>query len=182
MNRTEQIWKEYHDKLHRFIQMRIGSASIADDIFQEVFIRIHARIGSLKDNNKIESWIYQITRNAIIDHYRAHKIMEQLPEAISAPEPNTDGGARREIVACLLPMIKGLPDHYREAVMLSEIEGVTQKEVAAKHALSLSGAKSRIQRGRLLLKEMLLDCCHFEFDRRGKVIDYKRKGNTCDKC
>jgi len=178
----EHIWKEYHTKLHSFIQKRVGDASTADDILQEVFIRIISRIDTLKENNKIQSWIYQIARNAIIDHYRAHKIMEELPETLIAPEMESGEKARQEIESCLLPMIQSLPEHYREAIVLSEIEGLTQKEVARKQGLSLSGAKSRVQRGRAMVKEMLLDCCRFEFDNLGRVIDYEQKRKTCKKC
>ena len=75
-----------------------------------------------------------------------------------------------------------LEEHYRQALMMSEMEGLTQKEVAKKEGLSLSGAKSRVQRGREMVKEMLLDCCRFEFDHRGSVMDHECKGKICDKC
>jgi RNA polymerase sigma-70 factor (ECF subfamily) len=77
-------------------------------------------------------------------------------------------------------MIERLPDHYRQAVMLSEIEGLKQREVAIKQGISLSGAKSRVQRGRKMLKEMLMAGCHFEFDHRGTVIDYQENGQYCN--
>jgi len=180
VNRTEQIWNEYRARLLGFIQSRIGNASDADDILQDVFVRIHSRIGSLKDNSKLQSWIYQIARNAVIDYYRARKPMEELPESLAIPETDPGNKARREIANCILPMIQALPDHYREAVMLSEIEGLTQKEVARTQSISVSGAKSRVQRGRAMIKDMLLDCCRFQFDRGGHVIDYETKGPTCD--
>jgi RNA polymerase sigma-70 factor (ECF subfamily) len=182
MDVIESIWKEYHSKLHRFIQSRVGDASIAEDILQEVFTRIYSRIGTIKETSKIQSWIYQITRNAIIDHYRAHKKMEKLPESLSTPEMDPSDKTRQEITDCFVPMIERLPNHYRQALMLSEIEGLTQKEVAIRQGMSLSGAKSRIQRGRSMLKDMLLKCCRFEFDHRGNVIDWEEKGSHCDKC
>ncbi len=177
-NSTEQIWKEYHDKLHGFIRSRVGDASTADDILQDVFLRIHSRIDTLKDAGKIQSWMYQIARNAIIDHYRTHKPTEKLPESLSTPEEDSSEKARREMGGCMLPMIERLPHDYREAVRMSEVDGLTQKEVAARQEVSLSGAKSRIQRGRAMVKDLLLDCCKFEFDHRGKMIDYER-GPKC---
>jgi RNA polymerase sigma-70 factor (ECF subfamily) len=182
MNQIEQIWKEYHTKLHSFIQSRVGDRSNADDILQEVFIRIHSRIGTLRENSKIQSWIYQIARNAIIDHYRAKKKMTELPETLTTPELEPGDKARQEIAACLLPLIQSLPEHYRQTLMLSEIEGLTQKEVAVKQEVSLSGVKARIRRGRSMMKDMLLACCRFEFDHQGKMIDYEEQGPTCDKC
>ena len=179
---VEQIWKEYHQKLHGFIQSRVYDKSAADDILQEVFIRIHSRLSTLRDGNRIQSWIYQITRNAIIDHYRTEKRTVQLPKYLSMPERNPNEQVGKEIASWFLPMGKRLPDHYRQALMLSEVEGLTQKEIALKQGLSLSGAKSRIQRGRAMLKKMLLDCCHFEFDAQGKVAEYQPKDKSCSEC
>lgn len=182
MDSTEQIWQEYHHKLHGFIQSRVSDSSLADDILQDVFTRIHSRIDSLKDSRKIQSWIYQITRNAIIDYYRARKITEELPESLSNKELDNKEKTRKEISNWILPMIKSLPDIYQQALKLSEIEGLPQKEVARKLGLSLPGAKARIQRGRALLKKELVDCCSYKFDRKGNVIDYQCKGETCKDC
>jgi RNA polymerase sigma-70 factor (ECF subfamily) len=182
MKVTESIWNEYHQKLYRFIQYRVTDTSITDDILQEVIMRVHSRIDTLKDQNKIQNWLYRITRNAIIDHYRAQKPMQELPETFTGPQQDAGDEARREIASCLIPFIQNLPEHYRQALTLSEIEGFTQKEVAAKQRLSLSGAKARVQRGRAMMKEMLLKCCRFEFDHQGKMIDYEAKSRNCDKC
>ena len=178
----EPIWQEYHNSLQGFIRSRVGDPSTAEDILQDVFLRIHSRIHTLRENNKIKSWIYQITRNAIIDYYRAYKPMEELPESLAVPGTDTSVKAREAIAGCVLPMIKRLPDHYRQALMLSEIDGLTQKEVARKQGLSTSGAKTRIQRGRSMIKDMLMKVCHFEFDHQGNVIDYRSKGAECDRC
>jgi RNA polymerase sigma-70 factor (ECF subfamily) len=180
MDGIEHIWKDYHVKLRNFIRSRVGDGSIADDILQEVFIRIHTRINTLRDSRKIQGWIYQITRNAIIDYYRAHKTMGELPETLTAPRVEPVDEARREIASWLVPMIQTFPEHYRQALELSEVEGLTQKEVAVKQGLSLSGAKARVQRGRKMLKKMLLDCCQFEFDHQGTVIDWEKKDSDSD--
>jgi RNA polymerase sigma-70 factor (ECF subfamily) len=182
MDSTEQIWQEYHHKLHGFIQSRVSDASLADDILQDVFARIHSRIESLRDSRKIQSWIYQITRNAIIDYYRARKITEELPESLSSIELDTNERTRKGMSNWILPMIQSLPKNYQQALMLSEIEGLPQKEVAKKLGLSLPGAKARIQRGRALLKKALVECCSYKFDRIGNVIDYESKEETCKDC
>lgn len=180
MENIEQIWKDYHNKLHSFIQSRVGDSTVADDILQEVFLKIYSRIDTLKDSSKIQSWIYQITRNTIIDYYRSHKKIEGLPESIS--ELVSEDNARQEIGRCISPMIQTLPVHYRDTLMLSEIEGLKQKEVAVKQGISVPGVKKRVQRGRALMKEMLLKCCQFEFDHQGKVIDYDSRDACCDRC
>ncbi len=178
--RTEQVWQQYHSKLHGFIQKRVGDAADAEDILQDVFMKIHSRIGTLRDSEKIHAWIYRIAGNVVIDHYRTHKTAAELPEPLPASEGDADDKAQQELAGCIRPMIDSLPEHYRKALMLSEIEGLTQKEMAAQLGLSLPGAKARIRRGRAMLKDMLLQCCHFEFDRRGAVVDYDSKGEGCE--
>ena len=183
INTTETIWNEFHSQLHRFIQNRVSEASMADDILQDVFLRIHSRIDSLRDNNKIQSWIYQITRNAIIDFYRTNRPMAELPAALVSDEKDKIDKARDEIGQnCMTPLINELEEPYRQSVMMSEIEGAKQKEVADKEGISLSGAKSRIQRGRSMIKDMLLKCCHFEFDHQGKMVEYEGKNTGCSQC
>ena len=182
---TEYIWKEYHDKLYGFILSRVNNPSVSDDILQEVFMRILSRIDTLKDCDKLQNWIYQITRNAIIDHYRGQKKTSELPSMLTELEAETSDTVRKDINNCLMPMIESLPDPYRESIMLSEIKGKTQKEVAQKQGISLSGAKSRVQRGRAMIKDMMFGCCQFEFDQRGNVIDYECKDGSdcqCDDC
>ena len=178
MNSIEQIWREYATALHGFIQSRVDDTDIADDILQNVFLNIHTKIDSLKDASKLKPWIYQITRNAIIDHYRSQKAHVELPETIMQVEKDNAEMARQEIEGCMLPLIRNLPDTYREAVMLSEIEGLSQKQVAEKLGLSLPAAKSRVQRGRIMVKDMLNDCCRFEIDHRGAMVDYQLKASV----
>jgi RNA polymerase sigma-70 factor (ECF subfamily) len=108
--------------------------------------------------------------------------MEEIPESIATPEMDPGDKTRQEIENWFLPFIQRLPEDYREALILSEIKGMPQKDVALKQGLSISGAISRIQRGRSMLKEMLMECCRFEFDHLGNVIDYDEKGEDCDKC
>lgn len=177
---TEKVWETFHPRLKQFIFRRIPEEQSAEDILQDVFLKIHTRIGSLHDEEKLQSWIYQIARNAIADHYRAHKTTLDLSEALSLPtEPVAEDDVVKELLPSIKAMVDNLPSEYREALILTEYEGLTQRELAERLGLSLSGAKSRVQRAREKLKTMLLDCCHFEFDRLGKVIDYQPKCGCC---
>ncbi len=185
MNNSEQIWQEYHDRLHGFIRSRVADPSAADDILQQIFLKIHAKIDTLQETEKIQSWMYQIARNTIIDYYRSHKETKGLPDILESPEEEAHEKTRREIAGCMGPLIEGLPDHYREAITMSEIDGLTQKEVATRQGVSLPGAKARVQRGRKLLKEKLDQCCKIEADRHGNVIDYEPReagSCACSKC
>lgn len=180
---VEQLWENHRVKLLAFIRSRVGDAHAAEDILQDVFVKIHRRLDSLRDRSKVESWIYRITRNSIVDHYRGRKSDLELPDTLAAPRTDSGDRVRQEIQEWLVPMIQALPGQYRDTLVLADIERLSQKEVAAMQGLSLPGAKARIQRGRRMLKEELLACCQFDFDHKGNVIGYEsRGGNTCDQC
>ncbi|MEM7130520.1 MAG: RNA polymerase sigma factor SigZ [Chloroflexota bacterium] len=181
MKTIEDIWFDYHSKLSSFIGSRVDHDA-AEDILQDVFVKIHTRIDSLKDNAKLESWIYQITRNAVIDYYRSKRPADDLPDWIEQPQPNESETIRRELSSCLLPMIEQLPDKYRTAITLSEVQGKTQTEVAEVANISLSGAKSRVQRGRGLLKSMLHDCCLIELNQHNQLISFEQYAKDCKFC
>ena len=120
MKATEDIWFEYHNKLSAFIRTRVPN-DVAEDILQDVFVKIHTQIDSLKQNTKLESWIYQITRNAVIDYYRSKRPTENLSDWIEQPQSDEDKIVRQELSSCLAPMIAQLPDKYRTAINLSEL-------------------------------------------------------------
>ena len=178
---TKNIWLEYHQKLSSFIKSRV-SDEVANDLLQDVFLKVHSQLESLETNTKVESWLYQITRNTVIDYYRANKRLEELPKWIEQPELDESTTIRKELSSCLEPMISQLPDKYREAIQISEIEGKTQKEVSERENISLSGAKSRVQRGRALLKSMLHDCCQIEINKNNQLVSYDNKGKNCNCC
>jgi len=168
--------------LRAFIKSKITDDTATDDTLQNVFLKMHTGLASLKDETKLKSWLYQIARNAIIDHFRSQKPFVDIPEWLPQPESDPGEKVTQELSECLQPMIQLLPENYREAVILSELRGLTQKEVAKVQGTSLSGAKSRVQRGRALLKNMLAEYCRLEFDHSGRLCDYERKDGACDAC
>lgn len=180
----DQVWDDFTAQLRRFIAGRIQNEADADDILQEVFIKIHRSIDRLEDQSKLQAWVYQIARNAIIDYYRKSEQAVEAPGEL--PEVLTEGSSEEEVEAevatWLQPMMEELPEKYREALHLTEIQGLTQKEMAERLNISLSGAKSRVQRAREKLKGVLLECCHVEVDRRGKVVDWESKEPDCRYC
>lgn len=178
------LWEAFYVPLNNFIKKRIPNKQDSEDILQEVFSKIHGNMNALKDDAKINAWIYRITRNTIVDYYRKQNksmVLTELTEDLTN-EQDEDLSARGEIASCLKTMIEYLPEKYKEAIMLTEFHELTQKELSEKLGLSLAGAKSRVQRARGLLKEMLLGCCHLEFDRLGNIIDYAHKTKDCKFC
>ena len=183
MNRTtEDIWNEFSLQLRGFILKRIPDPTDADDILQDVFVKLHTRIDTLRDEHRLTPWLYQIARNTLVDYYRARQPAVPVPETLAVDDEPAESDATTQIAASLTNMVECLPDKYRRALLLSEFEGLTQQEVGERLGLSLSGAKSRVQRGRDLLRAALLDCCHFEFDREGRMIDYTPRPDCCQHC
>lgn len=178
------IWEELSVSLKGFIRKRVANEQDADDILQEVFIKIQNNIEGLMNDNKIHAWIYRITRNTITDHYRkTHNniyISNISEELLNTEEEELTANA--EIASCLKAMVDSLPEIYKQAILITEYEDMTQKELSEKLGISISGAKSRVQRARKMLKVMLLGCCQLEMDRRGKIIDYKHKHSECKYC
>lgn len=178
----DAIWTAFAEPLRRFIRRRVRDDADVDDLLQVIFGKIHAGLGGLADSERLPAWIFQIARRALIDHFRSRA---SAPEFVGLPEGLADGSeppaALNELAECVRPMIDRLPEPYRQALALTELEGRTQRELADALGLSLSGAKSRVQRGREQLKTLLLACCHVEVDRRGSVVDYEpREG--CSGC
>lgn len=167
----ESIWETFHDRLRGFILKRVSDEAVADDILQDVFLKIHLHMRTLQDSQRLEAWVYQIARNAIIDHYRRPHPTTAIDEALPAPTP-PEPDAADEIAGSLREMVTSLPAPYREALLLTEFEGLSQQQLADRLGISLSGAKSRVQRARQKIKDDLLTCCHFEFDRYGRVVEY----------
>ncbi len=178
MQEFEDIWKNYHRKLYSFVNKRVSDPSIAEDLVQDILFKVNTKIETLQSTKKLQGWIFQIARNTIIDYYRRNKNLEsELIDDLIAPETDQISQARQEVSICLTLLIRHLPDKYCEAMTLSEIEGLTQKEIAVRQNISLSGAKSRVQRGRKLLKQMLVECCEFELDHQQRMIDYQPRGD-----
>ena len=191
---VEEVWRELHDQLLGFISRRVRRPEDGEDILQEVMLRIHRHGADLEEVDRVTSWVYRITSNAIADHYRKPARRElpsgeatEIPEPVATsaptawPEPEA-GDLGAELSGCLRPFTARLPETYREAIELTEFEGISQVEAASRLGLSVSGMKSRVQRGRRELKVLLLDCCHVELDARGGVADYRSKRGSCATC
>lgn len=178
MNTAEEVWNNYQSELRGFISRRTRNAADADDVLQNVFLKICTRFETLREPNKMRSWLYRIAANAAIDFYRTKKVEVQLSDEIEWAKPSETidrDECFQKSQNCLVPMINALPAKYQAAVTLTELEGWTNKRVAAAEGISLSGVKSRVQRGRKMIKKLLEDCCRFEIDGRGHPIGCEPK-------
>jgi RNA polymerase sigma-70 factor, ECF subfamily len=182
------IYKQFNAELLRYLKRKVRSAEDAEDILQNVFIKITSGIDKLSEDVKLRSWIFTITRNSIIDYYRvnANKKNVITSEEINEDIPELDNDdSTKGLDQCMSSMISLLPEEYREIIIESEINGVKQKDLAEKYGIAYPSMRSKIQRGRDRLKQLFLNCCHIATDVRGNIIDAQGKencGGPCNPC
>lgn len=174
------VWNDMNGRLTNFVNGKVKDPELTKDIVQDVFLKAFTKFDTLKNKEKLVSWIYQITRNEIISHFRKLKF-ETSTENIEA-EDDANDSLTSELTHCISPFINSLPEKYKQAIIMADIENIPQKEIAERLNISYSGAKSRVQRGRELLKSSYDQCCAISTDVYGDVLDYKEKkcNPSCD--
>lgn len=166
---------EFSTRLRAFIRRRVRDDATADDLTQETLLKVYRSRESLRDGQRLEAWVYRIARTTITDHFRRQRPGEELPESIASEPADEIAALRQAVMASTRTFLQELPEEYREPVRLAELEGLPLAKIALRLGLSLTAVKSRVQRGRAMLKKKLQDCCRFEFDRQGKLIGYERR-------
>jgi RNA polymerase sigma-70 factor (ECF subfamily) len=166
-----------------FISKRVEPQDV-EDVLQNVFVRIQRGLGELRESDKLVAWGYQIARNVIVDQarratVRRHDVLDRV-RSVAAPHPDEDHSGAGELALILRHFIAMLPAAYREALQMTELDGMTQAEAARRAGLSLPGMKSRVQRARAQLRELLEACCEIELDTRGSIIDVEPSNPPAD--
>jgi RNA polymerase sigma-70 factor, ECF subfamily len=179
---TEPMWHEIIAQLRTFVRRRIANPDRADDLVGDILLRIHQNLGSIDDQERLAHWVSRVARNAVVDEYRrAARARESLLAAPGgavldaaelAPDGEDGSTVLDELSRCLRPMLAGLPPDQRRAVELIDLDGLPQAEAARREEVTLSGMKSRVQRGRRHLAELLGRCCALTLDARGVPMDY----------
>lgn len=175
---SDEQWKRLRADIGRLVARRVPSSDDVEDVVQEVLIRVWRHRASLRDDERFGSWLSRVAYNAVVDHLRSlgrlapvlnEQALSEIPAGPSGPPADFEG-VRELIAAVLQPFVDQLPPRYRETLTLSELEGLPHAAIAERLSLSVSGVKSRVQRGRELLKELLERCCQFALDARGAPI------------
>ncbi len=174
---TEKIWNKYSGELLGFLLGRTGNKDLAEDLLHETFIKVHLKLEGLRDDANLRPWLYRICSNTLMDHYR-EKSAKISPEGREGEEPESEHSPEH----CLLPLIENLPEIYREALLLSEIKGLKQARVAEILKISVSGTKSRIQRGKRLLQDGFIECCDYTLNDKGVLTGEGKSEEECKVC
>lgn len=169
---VSSLWIEYKSGLKYYILKKLKNEDLAEELSHEVLMKIYNSCCSGNEIKNIRSWMYQIAHNTVIDYLKKeNKFTNEVTEIFEVDENNT----YKEAEEFVKPLIKLLPDKYAIPLLLSDIEGINQKEVAKKMNLSLTATKSRIQRARNLLKNKIIECSNLEINEKGNPISIEIK-------
>lgn len=173
---TQALWQDLRGRLVAFVSARSSSRQDAEDIVQDVFLRMHLALDQGAAIEKLDAFMFRVARNALVDRYRRAGAREGWLSEQPGGEDNLELELLRESLAeCIAPFLDRLPEPYAQALRWVDRDGLTQPEAAARAGISISGMKSRVQRARVKLLDLLENCCRFEIDGRGRVIGYEAR-------
>lgn len=174
---TSNLWKTYHEDIRLFIKSKVKNDHTVDDLIQETFIKVHSNKNKLRDHSKIKPWLFTIARNTVYDYLKENKqttgfLKEQIYEE------TTDHSEKD----CLPELINRLPEKYRKPLLLSDVKGFKQKQIAKQLGIPLSTVKSQIQRARKMIIQGYMDCCDYKLDDKGKLVGETKEKENCKIC
>ncbi len=167
------IWIDLNEELYKFILRKVKDEQTSKDIHQEVFLKIQAKIHQLKHTSKLTSWVYQVTRNTIIDYFRKVNNKSVSISDLEIPEIEVNSFDYSNLTSCINQKIENLSSLHKEAIILTAFKNYSQKELAEHLKISYSGTKSRVQKAKKILRKNILDCPNVESDSTGKLIDFE---------
>jgi RNA polymerase sigma-70 factor, ECF subfamily len=173
MTPLETTWNRFERELKAFVYRRVNDRSLAEDIVQDVFLKVHSKLDQLKESEKIAGWIFQIAKNTIVDYFRSNA---RKAIAVEIDWDADQSNLNDCVSSCLNEMLHTLPDKYREALEMAEVKDMSQLELAEALNISYSGAKSRVQRARRMLKEKMDEHYRIKLDAYGNVVVCENKG------
>jgi len=186
---SEASWLGFEKQLRTYVRSRVDPQWV-DDVVGNILLRLVQNKDTLKAAKNPAAFVQRVTINAVTDHYRRRATERRALAEVEAAANDTaesevfgEDDAASALARCLVPFINGLPKRYKEALTLTELKQMSQRQAAEQLGLSTSGLKSRIHRGREMLKHALTQCCTLEVDRRGGVMSFERRstgsGKSC---
>ncbi|MEE9439521.1 MAG: sigma-70 family RNA polymerase sigma factor [Saprospiraceae bacterium] len=161
-----------------FIKRRINNSLDAEDLTQEVFYKIAK--SKEDDIRNVKSWIYSIAKHAIIDYYRMQK--KDINEVVEFTDEEIENESILELSQCIVPFIARLPDKYKKVITLSEIEGMSQKQIAKLLDINYITVRSIVQRGRTKLKMLISECCNIKQGGKGSILEFNKIDGCSEDC
>lgn len=176
-----EIWTQYRSGLKAFVHARVSNPADVEDLMQEILIKTHIKLGTLKTQDSLRAWLYQVANHSIVDFYRRDKSKRPInPDDLWYA--TIDDDPLPDLTQCIEPFIDALPVEFADLLRAIDLEGKSQKEQAETLGVSYSTLKSRVQSGRKQLRQVFEACCDFSVDQRGTVVDYQKKSDQCGDC
>ena len=176
---TKEAWDTYSSDIKRFIISKTNDSNIADDILQDTFIKVHTKLHTLRDDDKLKPWLFSVARYTVLDHFKTSKIKVELNDFEAEDTTLNPEHTEKD---CLRGILVNLPKKYREPIFLSDIMGLKQKEVAERLNLSLPTVKSQIQRARKQIAQGFMDCCGYQMNDEGHLVGEIKDKKDCKVC
>jgi RNA polymerase sigma-70 factor (ECF subfamily) len=161
--------------LRKFIRYYVPDAQDAEDILQDTLLKIHLKNSSLKESEKFRNWSFTVARNTVLTHFQKQKRDKKLVLAEFFENEGTEENYNECLFDCIEQLVSDLDEPYKEALSWVYSQGNSQVSLAERKGVSISTVKSRVQRGRDLVKKQLNYYCHLEFDCYGNLVNYKSK-------
>jgi RNA polymerase sigma-70 factor (ECF subfamily) len=170
--------------IRNFVRARVNDTATADDLTQDVLLKAQRALSSLSAPAKMQAWMFQIARNVVADHIkRSRRPVATFDDNGPSGGPDLtlltqeQENRKAHLLRCVRAFVESLPERYRIALTLVDFEGISQVELAKRLGLSISAAKSRVQRARAQLRALIDACCEVDTDVYGNFIDCRRRGN-----
>jgi RNA polymerase sigma-70 factor, ECF subfamily len=184
VDRPDLAGNELRRVLHDFIARRVRDADTADDLTQDVLLKVHRAGHDVDAVEDVAAWLFRIARNTLVDHYRhrdRHPSPGELPvELLGVDTDDEATAARRGLAGCLRSMVEALDPIYRDALIQTDLGDLSQAEAARRAGITSSAMKSRVQRARAQLREAVTACCAVHTDAAGRVHDYDARAGCCN--
>ncbi|GAB4519198.1 MAG: RNA polymerase sigma factor SigZ [Allomuricauda sp.] len=166
----DELIDDFYNYLKYFTLKRVRDETIAEDIVQEVMMKLVEAQHKNTEIENIKAWLFQVARNTIYDHFKKSAPVVEL-EDVTVLKPVESSDLELSVYDYLVPMIKFLPKKYAEPLQWSDIDNLSQKDVAEKMNLGYSAAKMRVQRARTKLRELFVECCDIVYDAKGNFVN-----------
>ena len=176
---TNQVWHNYANELKQFIISKVKNTTIADDILQDTFVKIHTKFHTLNDIKKIKPWIFSIARNEVFNYFKSQKKSEVTTYLETENEIDQKKHTEKD---CLRAIVSNLPKKYRNPIYYSDIKGVKHTEISALLNIPLPTVKSQIQRARKQIVQGFIACCGLTTNAKGKLIGKIKEKENCKVC
>lgn len=177
--KTKQVWDLYANDIRNFILSKVSDPEMSEDLLQETFIKVHTKLDTLRDAEKLKSWLFSIARFTVMDYFRNNKISYSMNENEIVTDESSKEHTKED---CLEGIIKSLPEKYREPLILADIQGLKQAQISERLQLPLATVKSQIQRARKLVAQGFVHCCDFKINDSGYLVGELKEREACKIC